>query len=866
MKTRRSTCPLDAVHNAGSDVHLPHYANRNIRKSFHTKLFESPQHFSAELCYFFGLRYYSRSPLIFLNIKVPPCHGKSSSNTYISSLTVLLALILAATATAQTVTTKTVPPPAVPPKTIPMGEWNVVAPTQEFDGTVYHLHGHPAELEDGRMLFRANDIDWNQDTGDVHATGDVFFWNFDQNVKMWASRVDYNTDEETGKFYDVRGETQTKIVARPGVLTSNQPYYFEGQWAERIGEKYLLYHGWVTNCKLPNPWWRLRGPKFDIIPNDRAVSHNSIYVLRHFPLFYTPYFYHSLEKEPRKSGFLMPNLGHSSQRGEMVGLGYFWAINRSTDVTYRVQDFTARGFTHHIDFRTKPRQGSDFDLVLYGVQDRGVPGSGPPKTTYSGVSIFATGRSDLGNGWTAGGQMNYITSFRFRQEWTESFNEAIGSEIHSNGFVNKNWSTYTFDIVAARLENFESTEIQQTDPVTGNVKYLTNAVIIRKLPEAQFYSRDHALFPHLPIWYSLESTAGLLYRSAPVFDSNNKLIDEYETGSFMNRVNLAPHITTAIHWGEWLHIVPSFGIHETYYGESQTLNSQGYFSVVGTNRVRSARDLSVDFVFPSLYRVYNKKTVFGDKLKHVIEPRATYRYVTGIGSSFNDFIRFDDTDLLSNTNELELSLTNRIYAKRGNQVQEIFTWEIAQKRYFDPTFGGALIDGQRNIFASTADLTAYAFLVGPRSTSPVASTIRMSPITGLGIQWLADYDPRYHAIVDSSFSVDYRWQRYFVSAGNNEVHDNTLLSPFANQYRFRVGFGDANRRGWNAAVDAVYDYRQQVIQYSTTQVTYNTDCCGLSFQYRRYNIGIRDETQYRIAFSIANLGSFGTLRKQDRLF
>ena len=77
---------------------------------------------------------------------------------------------------------------------------------------------------------------------------------------------------------------------------------------------------------------------------------------------------------------------------------------------------------------------------------------------------------------------------------------------------------------------------------------------------------------------------------------------------------------------------------------------------------------------------------------------------------------------------LLLSIANRIYAKRGNSVEEIFSWELFQKRYFDPTFGGALIPGQRNVIAPTADLTAYAFLVGPRSTSPVVSVLRMSPI------------------------------------------------------------------------------------------------------------------------------------------
>ena len=40
----------------------------------------------------------------------------------------------------------------------------------------------------------------------------------------------------------------------------------------------------------------------------------------------------------------------------------------------------------------------------------------------------------------------------------------------------------------------------------------------------------------------------------------------------------------------------------------------------------------------------------------------------------------DDMDILSNTSEVDLSLTNRIYAKRGDTVKEVFTWELAQKR------------------------------------------------------------------------------------------------------------------------------------------------------------------------------------------
>jgi LPS-assembly protein len=55
-------------------------------------------------------------------------------------------------------------------------------------------------------------------------------------------------------------------------------------------------------------------------------------------------------------------------------------------------------------------------------------------------------------------------------------------------------------------------------------------------------------------------------------------------------------------------------------------------------------------------------------------------------------------------------------------------------------------------------------------------------------------------------------------------------------------------------------------QFSTADVTYNTDCCGISFEYRLFNIGTRSESQYRMAFAVSNVGTFGTLRKQERIF
>jgi LPS-assembly protein len=639
-----------------------------------------------------------------------------------------------------------------------------------------------------------------------------------------------------GRFENPVGISQPRIITRPHVLTSTSPYYFTGQWAERVGEKYLLYKGWITNCKVPNPWWIMLSPKIDIIPGDRAIMHKSLFRLKGFPLFYTPYFFHSLQKQPRHTGFLRPTIGNSSTLGRMVELGYFWAINRSYDVTYRFQDFTSRGFGHHVDFRAKPGEHADFDAILFGVQDRGVPQGDGNVNKSGGFRLNAAGKADLGDGFFLRGQIDYLSSFKFIQSFTQSFNEAIGSESNSLIYVNKHWSSYSFDAAFDRRENFQTT-------APGD------AIIIRKLPEVEFSSRDQQPWQRVPIWISFDSAAALLQRTQPLF----------QTRAFTPRVDFQPHFMTAFHvFG--IDLIPSFAVRETGYGESQQ-NGQ----IVGHDINRFVREFSLDLILPSLARTFNKKTFLGDKLKHVIEPRASFNYVGGV-EDFHKIILFDQTDLLTNTKEVELSLTNRLYAKRGDDVTEVLTWQLFQRRYFDPTFGGALIPGARNVFLSTIDVSAFPFLDVARTSSPIVSLLRTSPRPGLGFQWQADYDPGHGGLIDSGFDADVRIGKYFLSAGHNLVRGNPLLRPNADQLRGQIGWGNENRRGWNFGFTAVYDYRVGQMEFATTQINYNTDCCGFSVQYRRFSFGTRNENQFQVAFSVANLGSFGTLKKQERMF
>lgn len=736
---------------------------------------------------------------------------------------------------------------------------NVGAVTQDLKGPVKKLRG-AASLETTEMRLQADEIDYDEEKAYAEARGNVRYDNYVSGEHLEADKVEYQIDAETGRYYNVRGSSPAKLEARPGVLTTTSPFSFQGKWAERIENRYILHEGFITNCKLPRPWWILTGNTFDVLPGKRAIAKNSTFRLKRIPLFYTPVFYKSLERVPRKSGFLTPNLTNSNRRGITLGAGYYWAINRSYDLMYRSQWFSKRGFGHNVDFRGKPARNTEFNYLLYGVNDKGfLNPDGTRRPAEGGFLSTLTGRSELKYGFRASGVFNYLSSFQFRQAFTDSFFEAIYSEVNSLGHLSKYWSTFAFNVAASRVETFQWPTAASFPYDPGD----SNKLSLRKLPSFEFNSRDLEINRRvLPLWVSWNTSYSLLRRRERAFVSD----------SFVGRADAEPRVMTALRWKDF-HLIPAFSIRETSWSSGFGENGQ----LSGQSILRSSREFSTELVMPTISKIFeHPPKILGAKLKHVIEPRASFRYVGGASDDFRRLIRFDETELVSDTRELEVSLTNRLFSKsEGGGVVELLSWELTQRRYFDPDFGGVLRDGYRNVLLSSASVSGYAFIDRPRNYSPVISSLRGN-LAGIGVEWRADYDPLRQKVVNSSFSGSGRiLTDYFVTVGHNLVSSVPVtsdrinlqgLSPRTNQLFTVVGYGQENRRGISAGMLLVYDYTQQVMLYNQTQITYNTDCCGWSVQFRRLGLSNRNENQFRLAFNVANIGSFGTLRRQERMF
>jgi len=319
-------------------------------------------------------------------------------------------------------------------------------------------------------------------------------------------------------------------------------------------------------------------------------------------------------------------------------------------------------------------------------------------------------------------------------------------------------------------------------------------------------------------------------------------------------------VTLPLRWGSWLGVTPTYSFQVMRYGAQEIGGS-----VVESPITRTTGEASVDLRPPTLERVWQRKN---SKWKHTIEPRIVYTYVTGV-NDFAHFIRVDQGDTLTDTNEVEYSVTQRLFRRTASgSSQELASWTLLQKHYFDPTFGGAIVPGARNVFQALDSVTPFAFADGARSYSPLVSDFRVTPSAKYDAEFRTDYDPLRGRIISAESLLKVRPHGDFsVSLMHYSVNAGADLQPRSSQIRTLIAYGEPNRKGWNVSVGVSYDFRQGLAQNETVDLGYNGSCCGVAFGYQRLALGsLRTENQFRIALVIANLGNFGNLRRQDRLF
>ena len=726
----------------------------------------------------------------------------------------------------------------------------IEAESQIVQGDVYICSGN-VQVSYGDVLIIADRATYNEVTFDLLAEGNVFFEQ--QGQRLTGDRVEFNYKTRRGTILNSTTFTNRTPDGTTLVIDANR--------ADKINkDTYTLENVKMTACQEAVPKWTFTAKRARIRMERKATVYNALLRVKNVPVFYLPYASISISKKDRSSGFLLPSSGSSSIKGRTLHLAYYQTLGRSADVLVRTDIFSRRGIGLGFDFRARTNETSKINFGSFLVLDRLF---GEKGVDQGGSSFYADAVHNFKNGFVAVADVNITSSFAFRQIFSDNILSAISPEERSLFYLNKNWRSFSFNAQFGEQSSF----IGEFDK---NGNFVSDQIVkVRKFPSVELNKRATQISDRIPFYFSFDSALEGVRRSETSADQF-----KLKTPSVVQRLDFFPRLTFPLKSFAGVTVTPSLGLRSTFYSDSLDPVTR---QVTGQNLFRNYMDFDVDVRPTALAKVFrhNDGTAW---FKHIIEPFIEYRRIEGI-DEFNRTLRVDERDVVAETNEVAFGISNSILVKRSPgegqapQPHEFLNLTLTQKYFFDPTFGGALRDGERNQFFPINTLGGFSFGALRRDVSPLNVKARVRPTQNIFADVRLNYDTKYHDLRDfifgagltkGIFSISQSWFYTRRIAVDQFKFDPSTLP--GNQMDISAFIGNPSK-GPYGGFTVSYDlrdklfnggFRDQKLINLTTSTGWAWDCCSLNVQTIRFNAGLRSENRIVFAFTLKGIGSFGT--------
>ncbi|MBI1214865.1 MAG: LPS assembly protein LptD [Alphaproteobacteria bacterium] len=249
------------------------------------------------------------------------------------------------------------------------------------------------QLEQGKKILRADKMVYYLATDTVDAIGNVSLLD-DKGDVHFAEYVELSKDLKKGFIHGL-----LSLLNDGSRFTAAEAYRDKGVTTMRDAT--------YTPCKVcetdPKPLWQLKADK--IVHDEKAKTvhyDNARLEFLGVPLLYTPVFSHADPTVKRKSGFLRPSYGYSSDVGTYVEGGYYFGdIAPDKDATLIVRPTSLKGTLLEGEWRERFKNGS-MKINLAGAKSDVKKEDGTVEPGRERGDINATGLFDLSNTWRAG--------------------------------------------------------------------------------------------------------------------------------------------------------------------------------------------------------------------------------------------------------------------------------------------------------------------------------------------------------------------------------------------------------------------------------------------------------------------------------
>jgi LPS-assembly protein len=658
---------------------------------------------------------------------------------------------------------------------------NATADSWRGEGEVHVLY---QDIE-----IHCDEVDYDRATGDLVARGNVIV---DRGPSRFtAEELRFNLLTKTGVFLNATAHIDPM-------------YSLTGQSIEKLDEThYRLDHATFTTCATDGrpPWsFSIRSA---LIEEEGLGRFKSVAMkVQGVPVFYLPYMVWPVKQE-RSPGLLMPRFGYSNRRGFNIGLPLYVPIGRSYDTTI-FADYYSNGLLGFGNiWRWAPVGGARGEINMYAIWDR--------EGEQTEWKVFGKHEQEDFLGFNLLAQVETLSDMDFWQDFDRTFDANTRRDLYSFAYLTQSFGPYALNLRADYRQTFLT----------------TTEVVLSQLPEIELRSGSTPLF-NTPIYLNLISS--LSYLRA---DRGGGFSGSY------GRADLFPALSYTLPGPPWLSVTPRLGGRATYYTQRLTDDRRGF---VDEPIERIYATGGVDIVGPSFSKVFEGGLGKYDKLKHLVEPRIQYLYLT-TPTDVALIPIFDEVDSTpKDANMVRMVLANRLLGRdrEGVGTRELGSLEIYQDYSFEAplNFGDGVLTSQ---------------------WSPLGVALRVTPTAGTGFDARMSYDYLFKNLRSTSLAASLQSSVGMANLtwyqGFNARTGDRLSSQMRGLFAFRKAGVPLD-----VTVQLAYDIVNAELGDQRYGLNYQGSCWNISAQYRDTKIGVFPTREFMIVIGLKGVGALPEIK------
>lgn len=492
--------------------------------------------------------------------------------------------------------------------------------------------------------------------------------------ELKASEAEFDLNAGTGWL-----KNGTVFMAGPHI-------YFAGENViKHWGDRYTFENAKVTACDGPVPAWSVSAQEAVVEIDGYATLSHSTFQVMDKGVLYSPYMILPA-KTTRQSGLLKPDYGFSSLHGAFVTIPWFWAIDKSRDLTFYATWLERTGYMPAVEYRShltdqdKTWLALDFlyDKTTFrnDAQDPIAAGDGKVRTNHDRYWLRGMSQGQIGNSpWYYKYDLDYVSDQNFLREFQQrmtgfdatrrSLADFFGRDLQeldktriTQGYVYRDWERFRLSF-GGRYEE---------DPSIGhgNGSHRDDTTV-QQIPGLNAYLYKGRLLPGLPLEVEGQLDSGYMYRAKGTHGLRTE---------FYPRLSLPLDVKYAT-------LLASAGLRQTFYGNGHIQGGVRSGDTLprwerGGGERRTVPDFDLT-AFTQASRVWplhrqtplevtpdNAGRSQWSSVRHMLQPRVQYSWIPNVDQTRNPYYLEDDR--LLPTNRLTFMLDNIFTVRRETVV------------------------------------------------------------------------------------------------------------------------------------------------------------------------------------------------------